>query len=611
MSVSRKRRSSPGSSTRRRPSSLLIGLLTCVVLLAGGSASKAASPSTISPELSAPFADALSASSWLLVTGQDPRYGASGSVGWGSGLATHSTPTTSTAAQPQPDPDQGQIVSRQLGSIPVTSDPSLAIDPNDPKHLLLAATALDLPSVVIYASRDGGQTWDGPRQVPYFPLDAGSLGGPVVTFDSEGTAYVVSRSLTFVPLQIGDQRFQSVRTRIVVAKSGDGGLTWDEPISAVLSVSDVTTATDEAGQSVSSAALTFLDWPSLLIAPDPQQPARATLYLTYTELRAQFSARNAGALTPGAVESTIRLVRSTDRGATWSAPIDVSPIATLSLSQDLPNVGSSPSPNANETQPPIAAPPASGPMDVAANHQMVQGAQATSLADGTLLVAYFDTTDDGPHQGLARILVTSSTDGGRTFSEPAPAGIFREIAATPRTTFMRWWSSSFPRLIATAEGTLLIATTAKPASRPSADGEVLLLRSPDGGASWSSPVTLGAESASMQFFPELSAADDGTLHAIWADTRDDPGSVSFAVYHAQSRDGGATWEGGEDASGERLSGELSNTLLGFPGGIFLGDRFGLASSGEGANVAWPDTSGATSSAPQQQIRVVSVRSSPD
>ena len=48
--------------------------------------------------------------------------------------------------------------------------------------------------------------------------------------------------------------------------------------------------------------------------------------------------------------------------------------------------------------------------------QTVQGPQPAVMADGTVVVAYLDTTLDGVQEGLATIMVTLSEDGGRTFA---------------------------------------------------------------------------------------------------------------------------------------------------------------------------------------------------
>ena len=59
--------------------------------------------------------------------------------------------------------------------------------------------------------------------------------------------------------------------------------------------------------------------------------------------------------------------------------------------------------------------------------ETVQGAQPAVLSDGTVVVAYLDTMLDGVQKGLATVMVAMSSDGGKTFSEPVQAGVFREI----------------------------------------------------------------------------------------------------------------------------------------------------------------------------------------
>jgi hypothetical protein len=70
-----------------------------------------------------------------------------------------------------------------------------------------------------------------------------------------------------------------------------------------------------------------------------------------------------------------------------------------------------------------------------------------------------------------------------------------------------------------------------------ANADVVYLRSADGGATWTSPVTIGGGPGD-QFFPWV-AARNGTVYTSWFD-RAGSGDT-YTIAGAASTDGGATW----------------------------------------------------------------------
>ncbi len=584
-------------ATRRSRRATPLAAFVVLLMFLAPMASVAQDTTPKNADLWAAIDDVLSASAWLYATGQDPRY---------QDLAMHAAPWNLDPGDEEvlPEPPEGsapaflpnQIVSHSMGSIAVSSEPSIAVHPSDPDHIVLGVSALDLPSVAIYVSFDGGDSWQGPTQVPQFHHDAGSIGGPLVAFDRGGTVYVVSRS-------IGDDEDSfSSRSRIAVSTSNDGGLTWNEPVSAVTSRGPGTNREDGTGQITAS----FLDTPSVAIGPDPQDPDRDIVAIAYTEFTVSFAATAAEQpLTRSDLrtESTIRLIRSSDGGETWSDPIAVSPtvsrtrqgIMRLSLSPD-----QALAPDAQEPAAPTAAPAGND------GDQVVQGSATAVTSDGSIVVSYFDSTRDGPQQGLGRVMAAISEDGGRTFGEPAQAGLFREIGARPRTAFFRWWGSSFPKLAVGPDDELYVAVAVSSGSRPGDESDIVVFRSRDQGAAWSAAMPVGREvDTSGAFFPAIAAGPDGALHAAWAAISDDPAKVSYDIRLSESDDQGETWrvldQDAADVPFIRVSSVSSNSLIGFPGGRYLGDRLALALAGDNAYLAWPDTRLAEPDALNQQV----------
>ncbi|HET7225652.1 MAG TPA: FlgD immunoglobulin-like domain containing protein [Candidatus Eisenbacteria bacterium] len=119
--------------------------------------------------------------------------------------------------------------------------------------------------------------------------------------------------------------------------------------------------------------------------------------------------------------------------------------------------------------------------------------------------------------------------------------------------------------------------------------DVVLVRSTDGGQSWSSKVRVNDSPAGVDdCLPRVAVDGAGRVHVAWYDRRDDPGCGSIAkTYWTHSDDGGISF-----APSVALSSVGSNWLaLGSNSLATVGDFLGLAASGTGAYVAWVDARG--------------------
>ncbi|MDF3042184.1 MAG: hypothetical protein K0Q71_4890, partial [Thermomicrobiales bacterium] len=556
-----------------------------------------------------PVEHMLSASSWVMATGQDPRLldiptgGSARGIDWtGYGVVPGGSRSGSAMA-PQvpfrsaaPAFSRNQILTRQLGLFPLNTEPHIAVNPLDPEHLVVGVIDYNFPSMSSYVSFDGGETWEGPNQLRYFQEDFSAAGDPVVAFDRDGNVYMASISLGFEEFRLGTLVSATEISSIVVSKSEDDGLTWGESVSTARSTVETTSFPDESGRERGEVAADFLDKPWMAIGPDPEDPERDIIYIAYTEFKTRYTTLYADELpflTSPITETTIRLVRSTDGGATWSDPIGVSPTVFQAEGASEEGEGGASAVDAQTDDGEInQQAQQEGEATGSEADQTVQGPQPAVMADGTVVIAYLDTTLDGVQEGLATVMVTLSEDGGRSFGEPVQAAVFREIHFRPRNTFFRWWGAAFPQVTVGPDDEIYVAVTAKPGDKPTDDGDIFLLRSLDKGVNWEPPVRINADDTDrIQFFPAIDVSPDGTLHAMWGDMRDDPQEARFHIYYSESDDQGETWGFVDEQIGlnvpeTRVTDFASNSLRGFPGGRFLGDYFGLAATEDDVYLVW-------------------------
>ncbi|MFN8592661.1 MAG: sialidase family protein [Thermomicrobiales bacterium] len=578
-------------------------------------------------QLLQPITNQLSAASWLMTTQQDPRlfniptgeaartadlasYGVGSQSGSRGGQFAPQVPYRS----PGPAFSRNQIVTRQFGLFPLSTEPHIAVDPNDPDHLVLGVIDYNFPSMSTYVTFDGGETWEGPNQVRFFQQDYYAAGDPVVAFDRNGNVYMVSISLGLDDYRLGSLVSFTEISSIVISKSQDDGLTWSDATSTARSNIETTSFQDDTGRERGEVAVEFLDKPWIAIGPNPDDPERDVIYVAFTEFKTRYTTLYADELpflSSPITETTIRLVRSTDGGETWSEPIGISPTvfqaegASREGEEEGVRAASQITSEADAGNPIVQQPQAESAGSE--SDEVVQGPQPAVMPDGTVVAAYVDTTLDGFNKGLSTIMVTVSDDAGRTFSEPRQAGVLREIHDPARNTTFRWWGSAFPQVKVGSNGEIYILTSGKPFDKPTDDGDIYLLRSLDKGKTWQPPYRMNTDDTDrLQFFPALAVSPGGTVSAMWGDMRDDPHETRYHIYYTESKDRGETWGFVDEKIGlnipdVRVTDFASNALRGFPGGRFLGDYFAMAASDEDVYLVWADTRLGEYGGPNQQV----------
>ena len=269
--------------------------------------------------------------------------------------------------------------------------------------------------------------------------------------------------------------------------------------------------------------------------------------------------------------------RSTDHGATFSAPLKIS-------SGICGNQG-----------PSIVIGPA-GQVDI--GWQANTGG-AKAKAPGTVNgAAFVSSTDFGQTFSKARIVVdytpfVSSQFAGNGARECGDG----PFACPTGFTFPRF-DLAAPYLAAdNVHHTLVMGFQAAQAS---GQGQIEFAVSTDGGSTWSSPALLAPSATGHQFFPWL-VASGGRVSAIWYDSRNDPNyapdrapcnSASGQTYaclnvrYAESADGGKTW--GTSIQVTDTPTNLNYEQFGGRLVPFFGDYVTVAAQGNTIGAVWTD-----------------------
>ena len=120
----------------------------------------------------------------------------------------------------------------------------------------------------------------------------------------------------------------------------------------------------------------------------------------------------------------------------------------------------------------------------------------------------------------------------------------------------------------------------------SGNTDIALIRSTDGGSSWSEPVMINDDDTEHdQFFPGVAVSPEGEVGVVFYDRRDDKENALLELYLAWSPDG-EMW-----LPNLKVTTNASNGSYGYhqSGGAFMGDYIGIAISDEAAHPVWADT----------------------
>ena len=206
--------------------------------------------------------------------------------------------------------------------------------------------------------------------------------------------------------------------------------------------------------------------------------------------------------------------------------------------------------------------------------------------DGTVyltwMYCYVGPNACGDNKG--HILLAKSSDGGNTWSKPRLITTVNLIDALPNT-FVEITNTpviGVDNSDGPHSGSLYVAMYSWTGSYM----RVGVIRSTDGGSTWSRPVAVAPPVANHdQFFPWLSVSPTGLVGVSWLDRRNDPANVNYQAFAAISRDGGKSFQ-----PNVQLTTAFSNPNNNGSGNDWMGNYTGNTWAGPDFIAAWMDTS---------------------
>lgn len=406
------------------------------------------------------------------------------------------------------------LVNRQPEKVRQHYDQTLAVNPKNPDNYVVTSSQTVDSTCFIHTTFDAGESW---KSSDIKLLDGSETCGITsAAFAKDGTLYVAYNAT----------EEDNVR-RLVVARSSDGGRTFDLHESTGLKSSYATgVGVDNSGG-----------------------PRDGTVYVAYIASNSP-------------PDRVAKIISSTDRGKSFSAPVTVSGI----------------------------------------DQQVVGRVQLEMGPKGEVYVSYMDFTEafpviagffvaaqanDSPDAAPFSIHVAASADGETFTSSTVDDQVGPGLIANVQTVI------PFP-VVATDPNDGQKAHLVVTDRRRGGDWDLYYYRSDDGGATWTEATRLTddpCEPRRDQVMPWIDFAPNGRLDVVWLDRREDEDNVFGRPYVTSSYDGGATW-----TPNRPLSKKPFNTGIGSQGfgqSTYLGDRLALHSTNSGGLLVWPDTRNGT------------------
>ena len=478
--------------------------------------------------------------------------------------------------------------------------PSVAVDPADPQHVVIAYMDRALvptgyAGIGVAVSRDGGSNW----QHTAVPLPSGfdqGAANPMVRFDSQGHVFVSFMAATFKGPQpaltnadFGDRGLPGIQSNngVFVARSDNGGLIWNPPIAVV--------SHTYSGQPVDFEVTPDLAIDTFRTLPDGSpNPRYGAMYETWTRIypAGQFPGD------PTATGGTdVMLAVSKDQGETWQTLLQTQPGTGLQVSviQDPANGGEAPL----------------GYWAASTSPTWRSGRKGTSTSRISV-AATFRSSIPWTAARASSAPTMPRISGSRSASDsyPYPAGFIGQPPNQFRTNTVRAIAAdpTRPGTVYATEANLVADPTGNIVTDPA---DIVFARSIDYGVTWQRTFLVGPSTTHIlnddndgqsatglnpddvitnQALPRLTVDAQGDVAVIWYDTRRDPKNHLLDVFGTVSTDGGLTFSPNfriTDQSFDADAGAFTDATG--QTNYYLGDSLGLAVANQTVYAAWTDT----------------------
>jgi hypothetical protein len=208
----------------------------------------------------------------------------------------------------------------------------------------------------------------------------------------------------------------------------------------------------------------------------------------------------------------------------------------------------------------------------------IRDVQITGDTDGTVYLAGMDEKGGGLTTRANKMY--KSTDGGNTWANTYTGAAFNAPGAhlCPNTFFAcmftvgnsGYWRHQGWGQPAVRNGVVSYVYDSRNTSNGD-PADVFYIRSTDGGVTFSAPFKLNTDTTTRpNWQPNISAADDGSLLAVWYDgrefttcTKGDPATSCYRMWARKSTDNGLTWAADEAFSdvGSPLPGQPDGSIV--------------------------------------------------
>ena len=269
----------------------------------------------------------------------------------------------------------------------------------------------------------------------------------------------------------------------------------------------------------------------IAIDVNPASPYFNYIYTAYTEFQSTDSNYR-----------RLEFSRSTDGGMTFSAPINMSGTAGY----------------------------------------LHQGVNLAVAPNGDVVAAY--THYPTSTLTTSHVTFAKSTDGGLTWTQQFVVSNIYDIRGNLIKGGNTIRVNSFPYIavdhsFGPRRGWIYITYAARPATGQPPD--VYLVKSTDGGTTWSSPIKVNSEPANRdQWFPAIAVDPaDGSVNIVYYDSRNYSNNDSTEVYLSRSLDGGVTFEDIKVSDQAHLPRAIAGLATGYQG-----DYIGITAKN---GVVWP------------------------